>query len=198
MSASELIEGVVRLEATRLYEWARDYVAPAVAGPAVTEAFAQLLFAAATGCATRSGPADLLARSTHAQLLASVKGDEFYVPASAYLTVPAQSAAELEELCLAFGLIEAVAGAIQLSLGEVYSLMHHIRHRTMSLRTPAHVSGGAGAMTIGRQVEGRLLEGIDRALHVHGDVYEAALAFSRREHARALHRLTQVPSQRKL
>lgn len=198
MPAAELIEGVVGLEAVRLYSWAREYALPDVAGAAVTEAFAQLLFAAATGCATRHGPAELLARSTHAQLLAAVKGDEFYVPASAYLTVPAQSAEELEELCRVFGLIEAVAGAVQLSLGEVYSLTHHLRHRRMSLRTPAYVSGGAGALTIGRKVEIRLLEEIDRLLHVRGGLYDAALAFAGREQARALHWLTQVPAQRKL
>lgn len=198
MPAAELIQGVVRLEATRLYSWARDYVLPPVARTAVTEAMTQLLFAAATGCATQHGPAAFLARSTHAQLQASVKWDEFYVPASAYTLIPSQTAEELEELCLVFGLIEACAGEGRLSLGQLYSLMHHLRRHQIAPAGMASTSSPAAALTIGRQVELWLLEQIDRVLHVRGDLYDAARAFAAREQARALHWLTQVPSQRRL
>lgn len=198
MSASELIEGVVRLEATRLYSWSREYVTPTVASLATHEALIQLLFSAATGCATSDGPPAFLAKSVHAQLVASVHGDTFYVPTSAYRTVPPHSADELWELCLVFGLIESACGDSRLSLGNLYSLMHHLRISRLSLAGPDQAAGEHSALTIGRKVELFLLDTIDRILHVRGDLYDAAQAFAGREQARALQWITRMPSQRSM
>ena len=197
MAARGLIEGVVRLEYTRLYGWTRVYALPSFAGPMVQEALMQLLFCAATGGQTTEGPYAYLVDAVHGQLVAHHKGDKFYLPWPDDPPVPVPSDDEYYELCLVFALIQAVIPYGWVSLGDLHSLMQHLRQAygftaVSSVSTRPHAAG-----TIGAKVEERLLEDINQLLTVRGDLYAAALNVAARERARGLEWTARVPAQRR-
>jgi hypothetical protein len=194
--ARQLIEGVVRLEWTRVYSWARDYVYAEVARPIVTESFHQLLFAAASGAITMDGPYASLVRSTHSQLVAHFKGDAFYLPSTAHLAVPLPTDEELEELCLAYGMLQATAAMLRLSLGELYSLLHHLRTSQGLLDRGPAPAVSVLQETAGYKVQEQLFEAIDGRLHLQDDWYKTGEAWARREYRRSQAWLSTLPAQR--
>lgn len=162
----------------------------------VGEAWSQLLFCAATGGDTPEGPYAYLVDAVYNQMCAYHKHDSFWIPPLGYEPIPVPTDDELYELCLAYALVRVGASMAGLHLGDLYSLISHLRRAYVDHAPPPATGRPHSAQTVGQTVESRLLGFMDGLLSVRGQGYTSALTIAARERSCGLRWSHQIPRQR--
>lgn len=184
MPAVDSMACLALVEGERLAIWAKGYHYPHLVHTAISGALTDLVGHACLGQSTEHGPFVFLATAVADRLREMHRGDAFYVPFAAPLSLPLPTARHLQKVCEAYGVLQAVCQDYTLSVGEVRTLVHGLSQMTQRSSGPWSTDDLQHTSRAAWTIVDRIGKIIDAEKHVGGEVYSRGLSYAAREVAR--------------